>query len=227
MQKVFDKDGNELTDPRSYDGKIYNDKGKQLCGARTKNKENPWVCLRTAGWGVPDKSKGNGKCSYHGGKGGAPKNNTNAVTHGYYQKIIVDKLDDDEAQYFTQETLDKIAEIDNEIKLLTIREGRMLENYNQANANIRMYALDLSNKAINLAQYEKKVDKMEERKDKIEELLTRIQKEKGRFIEIKHRLETDVGVDDDKAQENMQKLIDVLTPKTSIFDDEDGDDDEA
>jgi hypothetical protein len=67
----------------------------------TNNEGDP--CGRDAGWGSPNES---GACKFHGGlggdvgdSGGAPDENTNAVTHGayadansYYQDVLTDDL---------------------------------------------------------------------------------------------------------------------------------------
>jgi hypothetical protein len=69
-------------------------------------------CNRTAGWGTDDSS---GRCRTHGAEGGAPEDNTNAVTHGayadcnsYYQSVLNDRMrqfvDDVFEDYYTEYT---------------------------------------------------------------------------------------------------------------------------
>ncbi len=66
-----------------------------ICGAEAKSTGEP--CQRPAGWGTDNSS---GRCKFHGGaSSGAPKGNTNSVSHGlyaqennFYQNVIGDNL---------------------------------------------------------------------------------------------------------------------------------------
>lgn len=62
---------------------------------------------------------------------GAPKRNTNALITGEYAKIYQDTLSDVEQEIFDSLDISPLAQIDKTIKLLTIRERRMLQNINQ------------------------------------------------------------------------------------------------
>lgn len=64
----------------------------ETCG-RTNRSGDP--CELPAGWGTDH--VGEGACKLHGGAGGAPEDNRNAVTHGAYTDSFVrDFLTDDE-----------------------------------------------------------------------------------------------------------------------------------
>ena len=99
------------------------DKNYEICGAKTR-KGTP--CLRPAGWGT--NHPGIGRCKLHGGSSTGPKdqrNNKNAVKTGEYETIWFDTLDEEEKELFHQINLDKIKQLDNEIKLTEIRERRI------------------------------------------------------------------------------------------------------
>lgn len=66
---------------------------------------------------------GNQHSKGHGAKVG----NTNAVTTGEYESISYDTLNDAEREYFDTVKLDPLTLIDEQIKILAIREKRMLE----------------------------------------------------------------------------------------------------
>lgn len=135
-----------------------------------------------------------------GNKGGhAPKKNKNAVTTGEYESIYKDVLDDEELELFNNYSIkDKIEELMNELKLLTIREKRMLKRI----ADLKNTGKDLTINSItrnknSTTEYggmasessstyaESTVEKIQ----RIEEALTRIQEAKRRCIESMHKLE--------------------------------------
>lgn len=73
----------------------------------------------------------NGRCRMHGGKStGAPpekmKKNKNAVTTGEHEAIWMDTLDKKERVLFDSIRTDPLEQINNGIKLLEIRERRMM-----------------------------------------------------------------------------------------------------
>lgn len=71
----------------------------------------------------------NGRCRMHGGTSrGAPKGNSNAVTHGIYSR----KLTDEELEACASIEL---GNIDNELKLVRIRLMRIIENEHQADGS--------------------------------------------------------------------------------------------
>lgn len=56
-------------------------------------------CDRTAGWGTDSEE---GRCRTHGGNGGAPEGNQNAVTHGAYRRRAIDSLTEGEQEAFEE-----------------------------------------------------------------------------------------------------------------------------
>lgn len=91
--------------------------GKQphaTCGAKTR-----------AGHPCRNGPMSNGRCRMHGGKStGAPKDNKNAVTHGAYERIIIDNLPEEEKLMFAQLTAE--MELDQEIKIQRLKLVRLL-----------------------------------------------------------------------------------------------------
>ena len=74
---------------------IHPERGHRICAATKSDKTTPTshgrerddipYCTLAAGWGVDDASTG--KCDNHGGSGGAPPGNDNAVDHGAYAEL--------------------------------------------------------------------------------------------------------------------------------------------
>lgn len=153
-----------------------------------------------------------------GNRGGhAPPRNTNAVVTGEYQTIWMDMIDDTEKKLINAIDTDPVAQLDEDIRLLTLRERRMLKNLNDLREqdNLletkREYGLVKTPKIINLIDEktgETQKIKTEEREmllvgieenhklliDKIlrvEEALTRVQTAKTKAIESKHKIISD------------------------------------
>lgn len=92
------------------------------CDATTRRGTS---CKRPAGWGT--EHPGNGRCKLHGGRSpGAPEGNKHAVTTGEYETIWLDQLDEQERELYPRINPDAMAQLDEEIRLTTIRERRML-----------------------------------------------------------------------------------------------------
>ena len=109
---------------------VYNKSGtalRPICGAHTKQSEIG-ICLKGAG--TRTNHLKTGKCYLHGGcSTGAPKGNKNAVKHGLYETLIKDNLIDNEKDYYENTEIDKLAMVDEQIKLLNIRLARAMERY--------------------------------------------------------------------------------------------------
>lgn len=157
---------------------------------------------RCGNWAV----KGYDVCYYHGARGGAPKKNKNAVTTGEHEVIWIDALEKDEKNLISKITLDKIKQINNEIKLTEIRERRMLKRIQK-----------LKNEDLTTTSYTSGVDKGKETEltiqeetlfkiQNIEEALTRVQNTKIKLIETKHKLEQDEGLTKEKLKAQIEKL---------------------
>lgn len=127
-----------------------------------------------------------------GNKGGhAPPNNKNAVTTGEYENIFSSVLDDDEQlimdnkQKGTKETLIE------ELKLLTIREKRMLA---------RIKELKDKQRDLTIIKMQKNDDATSTEAqntlfliNKIEDGLTRVQESKRRMLDLLYKIECDNG----------------------------------
>src|SRR5690606_24636193 len=95
--------------------------GKQphanICGAKTRS-------------GLPCRNRpmANGRCRMHGGKStGPPKGNKNALKTGEYETIWLDTLDTEERELYNLINTDVLKQIEEELRLITIRERRMLQ----------------------------------------------------------------------------------------------------
>lgn len=93
-----------------------------VCGATTRA---GGACQRPAGWGTGH--PGQGRCKLHGGASpGAPAGNRNALKTGEYETIYADVLDEKERLLFDTIDTDKLAQVNEQIRLSSIRMHRML-----------------------------------------------------------------------------------------------------
>ncbi|WP_429845312.1 hypothetical protein [Brevibacillus sp. FIR094] len=90
---------------------------KKRCKARSKQRDEQCKNWAKPGWDV---------CRFHGAGGGAPQRNTNAVKTGEHETIWYDTLDDEERQLFELINLDPLAQANEQIRFLSIRERRMM-----------------------------------------------------------------------------------------------------
>ncbi len=95
---------------------------RKKCEAKTRAGGS---CRQVAGWAT--NHVGEGRCKLHGGKSpGAPAGNKNAVTTGAYEEISFDRLPDTERELYSRIDPSPKVQAEQEIRLLTIRERRML-----------------------------------------------------------------------------------------------------
>ncbi|SEJ35628.1 Uncharacterized protein YjcR [Propionispira arboris] len=151
-----------------------------------------------------------------GNSGGAPPKNTNAVATGEYQTIWLDMMDETEQNLLAAINTDPITQMDEDIRLLTFRERRMLQHLKDLKDQKElvetktMYEIrkipiitDVYDdrtgivRQVKTYQEEKSMVAHEEHKKmlisqilRIEEALTRVQMAKTRAIESKHRILT-------------------------------------
>lgn len=160
----------------------------KLCGAKTRTGR---PCRNYA---MP-----NGRCRLHGGKSTGPKDksklkgNKHRLTTGEYEAIWEDTLTEEEKALFYEIELDKLKAVENEIKLVEIRERRMMNRIKKLK-QVDMVALEeekgvVMGKEVNVT---KSVNNLQLIND-IEEALTRVQNTKHRLIQEKHRIEEDLG----------------------------------
>lgn len=169
---------------------------KKRCKATNRKGE------RCGNWAV----KGYDVCYYHGARGGAPKNNKNGLKTGEHEAIWIDTLEEEEKELIDKVTLDKIKQIDNEIKLTEIRERRMLQRIQKLKDGELITTI--AKAGIDRGQETKLIEKEEvlSRIQSIEEALTRVQNNKIRLIETKHKLELDVGIVEEERRAKIEKL---------------------
>jgi uncharacterized protein YjcR len=194
---------------------------------RCKKTGAPYGNHNAAGHGAP---KGNKNAV--GNSGGAPVRNTNAVSTGEYQTIWLDVMDADEQAMFASISTDPLVQIDEDIRLLTYRERRMLTYLNDLKAKKELseqkdvYAMQ--NMPVITEVYDEMTGKKHQEKitqqkkvlveqtqttkmliDKIlrvEEALTRVQEKKIRAIESKHRImNTKTGSTDEPIEIHIRR----------------------
>ncbi|MDQ3965270.1 MAG: hypothetical protein M3246_02265 [Actinomycetota bacterium] len=168
------------------------------CGARTR-KGTP--CRLLAGYKTGN--PGRGRCKLHGGESsGAPVGNKNAVTTGAYESIVFDRLPDTERELYGRIDPSPRAQAEEEIRLLTIRECRMLARIQDLLASREeLGTVETTTEAGRRARGEVDVATVRseatlERVQRVEEALTRIQQRKGYFVEILRRIEAAVEPQD-------------------------------
>jgi hypothetical protein len=96
----------------------------KYCNAKTRVGGK---CHHQAGWGT--NHPGEGKCKFHGGASTGPKDltgNKNAVVTGAYESILFTHLDSQEQEVYYAVNVDPIAALEDDIRLITIRELRMM-----------------------------------------------------------------------------------------------------
>lgn len=145
-------------------------------------------------------------CHYHGAGGGAPAGNKNAVTTGEYETIWMDALDEQERVLFYAVDTDVLKQLDEEIRLITIRERRMLQRIERLRAAgdftvTRMMTGAEKGKKTNLQEVEGTLGQIQA----IEEALTRVQEKKARLLDLKHRIQS---VQDSGEKDPIRIIID-------------------
>lgn len=167
-----------------------------ICGAKTRQGT---MCKNPAGFRTPH--FGTGRCFLHGGlstggKGGPPGNKKGLKT-GAYEAIWLDVLPEEEQQLYYEVVTDKVAQLDQEIRLLDIRERRMLqriEKLKQANFTVvEQIDADGMEKGKRTNLYTEKRAATLGQIQAIEEALTKVQARKERLLDLKHKFEQSQG----------------------------------
>lgn len=179
-----------------------NDNGQFICGAKTRRGT---LCQQVAGFGTHH--VGTGRCKYHGGSSnGAPIGNQNARKTSEHDSIYADLLDADEKIMFDEMTSDVIHHLDEEIKLTTIRERRMLERIGLlvlGDTLVVVERTDDTSKGTNIV-HQNKLQLIQE----IEESLTRVQDKKAKLLDLKQRIVDLSGGEGD--EDNFISLAETL-----------------
>ena len=185
---------------------------QKTCGAKTRS-------------GEPCKNApmDNGRCRMHGGKSTGPppekmQQNKNALKTGEHETIWLDTLDDDERDLVARVDTSKLQQLEEEIRLTTIRERRMMQRIQ------KLKTYDFTTVKITQGTEKGKCTDLEERQgvlgqiQAIEEALTRVQAHKAKLIDLQHRLEMDSEGGDNGGQ-GIQDFIEATskTPEEVAF----------
>lgn len=139
-----------------------------------------------------------------GGKG-AEKGNKNAVTTGEYENIFSSVLSENEKNIFeTYSIKNKKDVLLEELKILTIREIRMLDRIKKLqdkNSDMYIDAISKTNES-NAITTTTHAESVTNAIQKIEEALTRVQESKRRCIESLNK----IGIDAEKLEIEKKKL---------------------
>ena len=143
--------------------------------------------------------KGNQNAKGNKGGPGAEKRNTRALKTGEYETIYDDLLTDEEKALLKQIELDdKKYQIISEIKILSIRERRILKKIQDLQNGKEMSIVRMSKSSSNNVSYRDngtltttEVESTLNIIQRLEEALTRVQEAKRRYIDSYHKIETD------------------------------------
>lgn len=134
-----------------------------------------------------------------GNTGGPPAKNKNAVVTGEFESIWEDMLGDDERSLLRAVNTEEMAQVDQEIRLLELRERRMLKRIKELQDGQDMVASaiqksNMSNKQVGKHQGTTiETEPAVNRILRIEESLTRIQDKKLKLIEQRRKLKEIAG----------------------------------
>ncbi|WP_312560874.1 phage terminase small subunit [Anaerospora sp.] len=173
-------------------------------GAPTGNKN-------AVGHGAP---KGNKNVVGNKGGSGPPLGSKNALKTGEYESIWFDCLTEAEQELYSSINLDTLAQVEDDIRLITVRERRMMERISKLTNGLPekerkvLYQLqpqkrmvevgepDGCNKIIPVSDAKLVVTEITEIEAraiddivKLEEALTRVQEKKAKLLTLKHTIE--------------------------------------
>ena len=127
-----------------------------------------------------------------GNKGGSPpKGNKNAIKTGEYETIFADMLSDEEKDIYSNMNDDPFFILDEEIRILKIRQYRMLKRIKDAEAGLN--------------------DEEVERLQQLRKIKTPVERD-GRKLEIKREVMQDVQV----TRKTFRKLDDILAIEDAL-----------
>lgn len=147
---------------------------------------------------------------------GAPRGNKNAVTTGEYETIFADVLDPDELELYVSMPTDAIRQAEELVRLLTIRERRMMRRIADLKAKADeqgmtvVEIIDEAGESDEKGRHRKKNFKrlgILGQIQEIEEALTRVQARKREAIDQLHRLRSEGGyMNNDKLEQLLEKM---------------------
>lgn len=161
----------------------------KICGAKTRK----GTLCRNA----PMK---NGRCRMHGGKSTGAPGNLNALKTGRYQTVFHDCLDEDEKCLWDGIDVDGLSQINDEIKLWTMRERRMLQRIQvlkQSDFTIveKTYETSTGEDGVQHGKQSEKHAATLGQIQAIESDLTSVQAKKARAIQIREEIISRAGGD--------------------------------
>lgn len=178
----------------------------QSCGAKTRAGT---PCAQPAGWGTDH--IGRGRCKLHGGRSpGGPPGNKKALLTGEYETIWLDTLDPDEVELYHTIQTDKLAQLDTEIRLLEIRERRMMQRIQKLKEHDFTIVECESEEGEERGQptgltRQKRLATLGQIQA-IEEALTRVQAQKARLLDLRHKFESSEPPNIPNLQEYIRAL---------------------
>jgi len=140
---------------------------------------------------------GKDKCKFHGGKStGPPLGSKNALTHGAYETIWMDQLDEDEQELVKLVVQDKIKSLEMDIQLLAIRERRMVKRIaNLSGLDYTVVKRKYEEGESPMGHIDKESKEEQATLGQIQEIereLTKVQAEYTKKIALKHKMEMDI-----------------------------------
>jgi len=183
------------------------------CGADTRNGDQE-PCQLPAGWGTDH--PGEGRCKHHGGaSSGAPAGNKNAVTTGEHEAIFYDTLDEEERELWHAVDADQLAQLDEQIRLINIRERRMMQRIRRikreeltlVEETVDEGTAPTGGAAVSIEATQERRRHPIERIQKIEKALTRVQAEHRKLIREKYRILKEQPADhSDKLDQLLSRM---------------------
>lgn len=117
------------------------------------------------------------------------------MSTGEYESILFSVLDDDERELAKQVSKDKVKLLEEELALITIRERRMLQRIKDLAAvesGMTVVTAEIISSGEDYTEKAKKEGTLGQIQA-IEDALTRVQAQKARLIELKHKFESASG----------------------------------
>ena len=142
-----------------------------------------------------------------GNKGGhAPKKNKNAVTTGEFENIFDTFLDNDEKRILSEEyEIDEEIAVKEELKLIIIRERRMMERIQ--NLKSKQHDMLITKMEKNSCGTATELQNTLYLINRIEEGLTRLQETKRRLLDLLHTIKKSKESGSEKST-NIVELVD-------------------
>lgn len=172
--------------------------------------------------------KGNKNAVGNKGGKGAVEGNKYALTTGEYETILFDDVfDEKELKVFNCE-LDIRIELENELKLLTIRESRILRRIKRLEDDKQLVVSSVS--VLQEDDNQKTMTVTKSKNDEIlkqEDALTRVQSAKARVIEKLHKIDVDVerlDIERKRLKIYKNKQLGIIDLDECLADDLDDDD---